>query len=68
MAIDHCRIGSLENQILHYRQSRPDHCRIGSLESKPEPLDFIIIDHCRIGSLEMVSRGTILNRSLITAA
>ena len=50
--IDHCRIGSLEKNLLNKLRDNRDHCRIGSLEiiflrplGQPS-------DHCRIGSLE----------------
>ena len=33
-AIDHCRIGSLENQVSRWLFGVDDHCRIGSLETQ----------------------------------
>ncbi len=49
---DHCRIGSLENELGAGLNLRIDHCRIGSLETKLPYAPQKRRDHCRIGSLE----------------
>ena len=51
---DHCRIGSLENNVYLQAKTIIDHCRIGSLEIEFSAAVFTYHDHCRIGSLENV--------------
>ena len=52
---DHCRIGSLEKQVMSGTQGEVDHCRIGSLESSVVQICRRLSDHCRIGSLEKIA-------------
>ena len=53
VSADHCRIGSLENDVTYNGHTYLDHCRIGSLENLTIPLLLSSRDHCRIGSLEI---------------
>ena len=50
---DHCRIGSLENDLMSPTRFTSDHCRIGSLEIIGMKNEICLFDHCRIGSLEI---------------
>ena len=52
-ASDHCRIGSLEIEMVLNQGDFTDHCRIGSLENERIIQHDKVTDHCRIGSLEM---------------
>ena len=53
MVYVHCRIGSLENNlVLNFGESKV-HCRIGSLEKYDVNRGQSQNVHCRIGSLEM---------------
>ena len=56
-ARDHCRIGSLEIELMRPTEAYLDHCRIGSLESQLALVHLSGLDHCRIGSLEMMASG-----------
>ena len=54
MLHDHCRIGSLEIELLTLFALLIDHCRIGSLEMVISASHTYDNDHCRIGSLERI--------------